>query len=198
MRLDVRAREQRSLRGRGQALVELALVMPLLIGIVAVLFQFGILFITYLALVNMGRDVDRWMAVHPDTTDLALVQHVTQDLPNSVMFPGEVDGPNARCTYSSGWTCTSNAVSNPTLASGGLVVQTSGWTSSGGPYYGCGASAAPCTNRAVGYPLQVQVTYDAASRFFLPMNFRFGFLNVPFGSQITTQTYTITMMVEQH
>src|SRR3954451_21670774 len=49
-----------------QALVELALVLPILLGVVAVLFQFGIIFVSYLAIVHETRDVGRWIAVHPD------------------------------------------------------------------------------------------------------------------------------------
>jgi TadE-like protein len=56
-------------RRRAQALVEMALVMPLLIGIVAVLFQFGILFVAFLSVVNETRDIGRYAAVHPDTID---------------------------------------------------------------------------------------------------------------------------------
>jgi Flp pilus assembly protein TadG len=48
---------------RGQALVELALIMPLLVGVVAVLFQTGVLFLSYLSLVHASRDVGRWLAV---------------------------------------------------------------------------------------------------------------------------------------
>src|SRR5258707_13177961 len=54
---------------RGQALVELALVMPLLVGIIAVLFQLGILFVAYLSLVHQTRDIGRYVAVHPDVLD---------------------------------------------------------------------------------------------------------------------------------
>src|SRR3954468_1891134 len=57
-------------RRDGQALVELAMVMPILVGIVAVLFQFGILFVAYLSLVHEMRDVGRWAAVHPNTLDV--------------------------------------------------------------------------------------------------------------------------------
>jgi len=176
--------------------------MPLLVGLIAVLFQFGILFITYLGLVNMGRDLDRWLAVHPDTTDVAVLQHVTADLPNSVMFPAEVDGPYARCTYDSVgqvWNCVGNATLSPTLASSGLLIQNVGYDSSGAQHQSCSSSGStPCSYRTTTYPLQVTLTYDASSRFFLPLTFRLGFLNVNFGSSITTQTYTITMMVEQH
>src|SRR3981081_2126561 len=54
---------------KGQALVELAIVMPILVGIIAVLFQLGILFVAYLSLVHEMRDIGRWAAVHPDTID---------------------------------------------------------------------------------------------------------------------------------
>src|SRR4030088_438152 len=54
---------------KAQSLVELAIILPLLVGIVAVLFQFGILFIAYLSLVHETRDIGRYVAVHPDTID---------------------------------------------------------------------------------------------------------------------------------
>jgi hypothetical protein len=40
-----------------------------LLGIITVLFQFGILFIAYLSLVHETRDIGRFVAVHPDTID---------------------------------------------------------------------------------------------------------------------------------
>ena len=52
-------------RVRSQALVEFALVMPVLVGIVAVLFQMGFLFVAYVSLLHATRDVGRWLAVHP-------------------------------------------------------------------------------------------------------------------------------------
>src|SRR3984893_10830167 len=70
--------------GRGQALVEFALVFPIMIGMVAVIFQLAILFVSYLAIVHAGRDVGRWLAVHPDTTDTALTTYVTGDLPSEI------------------------------------------------------------------------------------------------------------------
>jgi hypothetical protein len=77
-------------REKGQALVELAIVMPILVGIIAVLFQFGILFITYLSLVHETRDIGRYVAVHPDTLDGACVtantlwKQVCDDAPSVV------------------------------------------------------------------------------------------------------------------
>jgi Flp pilus assembly protein TadG len=56
-------------RGKAQSLVELAIIMPLLVGLIAVLFQFGILFVAYLSLVHETRDIGRYVAVHPDTID---------------------------------------------------------------------------------------------------------------------------------
>jgi hypothetical protein len=56
-------------KNSAQALVELALVMPILVGIIAVLFQFGILFVAYLSLVHETRDIGRYVSVHPDTID---------------------------------------------------------------------------------------------------------------------------------
>ena len=53
--------------------MELALVMPIRLGIIAVLFQFGVIFVSLLTIVHEARDVGRWVAVHPDTkTDLEL------------------------------------------------------------------------------------------------------------------------------
>jgi Flp pilus assembly protein TadG len=67
--LRLRLNRVRRRQTRGQALVELALIMPLLVGVLVVLLQFGILFVTHLSIVHMGRDVARWISVHPDVRD---------------------------------------------------------------------------------------------------------------------------------
>src|SRR5205085_1296113 len=71
--MKLRARQLRLRHGqassRAQSLVELAIIMPMLVGLIAVLFQFGILFISYLSLVHATRDIARFVAVHPDTID---------------------------------------------------------------------------------------------------------------------------------
>ena len=70
---------------RGQALVELALVLPILLGIVAVLFQFGVIFVSYLAIVHETRDVGRWIAVHPDDkSDLQLQDMAKANAPQVI------------------------------------------------------------------------------------------------------------------
>jgi hypothetical protein len=85
----------RGQRTKGQALVELALVMPVLVGLIAVLFQFGILFVAYLSLVHETRDIGRFVSVHPDTIDgtctttASLWKQVCDDAP-SVIDPTRV------------------------------------------------------------------------------------------------------------
>jgi Flp pilus assembly protein TadG len=97
--------EWRMKRSRSQALVELALVMPLLVGLAAVLYQLGILFMIYLSLVHAGRDVGRWMSVHPDTTDAQFQAYVSADMPSTISaarltaqaLPGCASLTNGRC-----------------------------------------------------------------------------------------------------
>jgi Flp pilus assembly protein TadG len=47
---------------RGQSLVEFALILPILLMLVGGVVQYGILFATKQALVQVGRDVGRWAA----------------------------------------------------------------------------------------------------------------------------------------
>jgi len=75
---------------RAQSLVEFAIIVPLMVGIVAVLFQLGILFISYLSLVHETRDIGRFVAVHPDMidgtciTNNSLWKQVCDDAPSVV------------------------------------------------------------------------------------------------------------------
>ncbi len=55
--------------------------MPLLLGVSLVLFQIGILCLDYLNVLALGRDVARWLVVHPDTTDDLVQVHVSGTLP---------------------------------------------------------------------------------------------------------------------
>jgi Flp pilus assembly protein TadG len=71
-------------KASAQALVELALTLPVLAALVAVLFQFGIILLAYLSLLHAGRDVGRWIAVHPDTTDAHLQAYVTNHAPTTL------------------------------------------------------------------------------------------------------------------
>ena len=155
---------------RGQALVELALVMPLLLGIVAVLFQFGILLVTYLSLMHITRDVGRWLVVHPDTFDSAVRAHVQADLP-SVISPSSVQmgAPNFG-TYP-----------------GALFVELSMTCTT--------LTNNHCASRPQGSAQHVTLTYDASGRFILPSVFRLGpFFEVQMPGKI--QSYDYWMMVE--
>jgi len=163
-------------RGGGQALVELALVMPLLVGIILVLFQFGILFVAYLGLVHETRDIGRFVAVHPDTVD------------------GAPSGSNPPCqsppSGSLWWqVCNDLPVEvNPLkVIDPTPLVSPACATLSGGH----------CTSRTTGAELHLQMRYDASSIIFLPTTFRFGpWLNVAIPTQLPPYDYYV--MVEPH
>lgn len=56
---------------RGQSLVELAMVLPVLLFFVLVSFQLAFVYYAYLSTINSGRDIARWLSAHADTTDAA-------------------------------------------------------------------------------------------------------------------------------
>jgi Flp pilus assembly protein TadG len=185
-------RRRRQPASRAQALVELALVMPLMVGIVAVLFQYGILFMSYLSVIHMTRDAGRWLSVHPDSQDSDVMLYVTKDMPTSVMFPTTADGPSLHCTYSANWSCAAGAtLSLP--SNGGLLVQMN---------ILCGtynATTKRCMtgsslSRPAGVAQTVTITYDAASRMFLPSGIHLPWLDVPAPGRYQTSSYYV--MVE--
>ena len=109
MKLIRLARRHKLETGRGQALVEFALVFPIMVGMVAVIFQLAILFISYLAIEHAGRDVGRWLAVHPDTTDTALTAYVNADLPNEISSSHLTVSATPGCTTLVSGRCTSRS-----------------------------------------------------------------------------------------
>ena len=152
--------------------------MPLLVGIIAVLFQLGILFVAYLSLVHETRDIGRFVAVHPDTIDGApsststppctpgsapagsLWDHVCHDLPGVVDKLKVQDVP----------------LVSPACAS---------------------LSGGHCTARTTGSMIHIQMSYDASSIIFLPADFRLGpWLRVAIPTQLPTYDYYV--MVEPH
>jgi hypothetical protein len=156
----------------GQALVELALVMPILVGLITVLFQLGILFQAYLTLAHEMRDIGRWIAVHPDTRDGSscsdagsLWQQVCSDV------PGVVD---------------------PSKITLSIL------TSTDGVKRDCPSlSGTRCASRTAGTELRLRLAYDASTIIFLPANFRLGpFLNVAIPTALPPYDYSV--MVEQH
>jgi hypothetical protein len=58
--LTLRFRSRRARDDRGQALVEFALVLPILVLIMLGVMQFGILFWTQITLTQVARDTGRW------------------------------------------------------------------------------------------------------------------------------------------
>jgi hypothetical protein len=156
-------------KSKAQSLVELALVMPLLVGIIAVLFQFGILFVAYLSIVNETRDIGRFVSVHPDTIDGVagtactaagtLWKQVCDDAPSVI------DKTRITPTFS------------PACAS---------------------LTAGKCTGRVAGAQMQITLQYAAAgSLIFLPTDFRLGpWLRVAIPTDLPAYSYFV--MVETH
>lgn len=68
----------------GLAVVEMAFVVPVLITIVFMCLQFALVFMAYMSVLYTGRDVARWLAVHPDTTDASVVAAVAARLPTDL------------------------------------------------------------------------------------------------------------------
>jgi hypothetical protein len=165
--------------------------MPLLVGLIAVLFQYGILFMSYLSVIHMTRDAGRWLSVHPDTRDSDVMLYVTRDMPTSVMFPTLADGPNLHCTYAAGWSCAS-AGTVTTPSNGGLLVQMNPLCGTYDPNTKrCSTST---TTRQFGARQTITITYDAASRMFLPGGIHVGWLDVPAPGRY--QSYSYYVMVE--
>jgi Flp pilus assembly protein TadG len=157
--------------GRGQALLELALVMPVLLGLIAALFQFGILFVAYLSLVHEGRDIGRYVAVHPDTIDGASCTDVGPGNAPSVWKMACSDAPQV--------------ISASRLTSVSVTPACSSLTNT------------HCVARTTGTQLIVTLTYNASSNIFWPTAFRLG----PFFAYSvppTIFTYDYAVMVEPH
>jgi hypothetical protein len=150
--------------------------MPVLVGMIAVLFQFGILFIAYLSLVHELRDIGRWVAVHPDT-----INGTSCTTPNSMWAQICADAPT---------------VIDPTKIT--LYVD----PAADGVQRDCdqatfAANSNTCPNRRAGQELRLRLHYDAGSIMFLPTTFRFGpWINVALRSSLPDYAYSV--MVEQH
>lgn len=68
----------------GQAIVELALTLPVILLVILPAFQFGVLFFAYLSMMSATWDTARWLSVHPHTTDDALRTAVSSRLPPNI------------------------------------------------------------------------------------------------------------------
>lgn len=146
--------------------------MPILIGIVAVLFQLGILFVAYLGMVHEMRDIGRWIAVHPDTFDGTSCASA-----NSLWAQACADVPT---------------VVSPSRITVSVIASGDGVTRS------CALSTPQkCASRTAGTELRLRIVYDASSIIFLPSTFRLGpYLNVAIPTSLPAYDYSV--MVEQH
>ena len=151
--------------------------MPVLVGMIAVLFQFGILFIAYLSLVHEMRDIGRYAAVHPDTVDGTTCSSVDSNGNASLWMLMCSDAPS---------------VVDPSKITLTVVSGGDGQTRS------CASlSSGHCATRPPGVELRMELRYDASSILFLPAHFRLGpWLNVAVPTSLPPYDYSI--MVEQH
>ena len=76
-------------RSAGQSMVEIALTLPLLILIVIVLIDFGIVFASYLSLVNATREGSVFAAMYPQLAIANVSQCVAQSGSPTVSSPPE-------------------------------------------------------------------------------------------------------------
>ncbi len=74
-----------TVKERAQSLVELALVLPMILLVLLVCFQFGILFITQMSVMNAARDAGRWVAVHPNYVDNTTCDQIKGRLPSNLI-----------------------------------------------------------------------------------------------------------------
>jgi hypothetical protein len=164
---------------RAQALVELALVMPLLVGIVAILLQFGVLFISYLSLVHATRDIARFVAVHPDTID------------GAPAYPTPPCTPTPPANSLWAHVCTYDV---PSVIDK-LKIQDLPLTS---PACTALDGQGHCP-RPTASSIRINMSYDASSSIFLPTSVRWGpWLKFDVATNLLTMTYDYTVMVEPH
>ena len=84
----------KSLRRRGQSLIEFALILPLLITIMVGSFEFGLLFLTYHTVQNAGREGVRLAVVLPNliNNDPRVETRVSSLLPETGLYSSFQDG----------------------------------------------------------------------------------------------------------
>src|SRR3954465_7504308 len=155
----------------GQALVELALIMPLLVFVFAALIQFGILFMVYLNILHLTRDVARWLAVNPDKTDAQVQTYTQTNLPSGLTW--------SNFTF--------------TFPSGDTTPEKDSW-----PWWpNCAALNASnqCGSRVSGQTMQrVSLNYDATPHVILPQTLGWSYfrLTIPWA----VNRYSYYVMVE--
>ena len=146
-------------------------MLPLLVFVFAALIQFGILFMVYLNLLHLTRDVGRWLAVNPDNTDAQVQTYIQTNLPSgltwanfSFTFSGS-DASAEKDTWPWWPQCTALNASNQ------------------------------CASRISGQTMQrISLNYDATSHIILPQTLGWSYfkLNIPW----SLARYNYYVMVE--
>ncbi|HZT06824.1 MAG TPA: TadE/TadG family type IV pilus assembly protein [Chloroflexota bacterium] len=168
-------------RSRGQALVEFALMLPIIVFFGLALLQLIILFLTYLSVLNITRDAARWVAVHPHNTDDTNIAQIVARIPSNLTA---AQMPKA--------TCPSSGIPNPGLK--GIQICPPCMTVD--PILGCvDAANQPIRVAARNDVISVTVSYDAGPNIFLPHVF-----GIPGRFQVGIPTslpsYTMYMLAE--
>ena len=102
-----RTGRQTSCSGRGQSLVEIALLLPVVLFFGLACIQFALIFRTYDDLVNVTRDAARWVSVHAQNTDATTRTAVTGRLPAGITAARLTLDFDPRCdTLNANNTCT--------------------------------------------------------------------------------------------
>ncbi len=89
----------------GQAIAELALLLPLMMLFLMTALQLALVVFAYLGLTNATRDTARWVAMHPDTTDAVTPATVLPGFP-ATLNPAKVSvAISPSCSALSGGKC---------------------------------------------------------------------------------------------
>jgi hypothetical protein len=181
LRFLARYRTRTAVRGRtpAQALTELAFLMPLLVVVFAALIQFGLLFVVYLNVLHLTRDVGRWLVAHPDKTDQEVIAYIQANVPTGLDYANfHLD---ATASFPAGNTTAWPWYPNcPARSATGECVS--------------GAANGP-QDRSTGLRQRISLTYDATPHILLPTRIGSGYweLKIPW----SVQQYTYYMMVEE-
>ncbi|MCC7107087.1 MAG: pilus assembly protein [Chloroflexi bacterium] len=99
---------------RGQALVELAFLIPFVTVFVMGCLQFAVLYQAEISVVNATRDLARWLAVHPNTTDAVATAALQSRLPANLQAAQLTITMNPPCnTIDASGKCVSTPTRSP-------------------------------------------------------------------------------------
>lgn len=108
----------------GQELVEFALLLPLLLAILFGIIEFGIAVFAYNTTANVGREIARYGAIHPNNTEIQTFIATTADFSGSPPFfsgtPSKLKPEVQRWTRG----LTGNLTITPTLTNNGPLSST--------------------------------------------------------------------------